>query len=354
MADEGQEKTHEPTERKLDKASEEGQIVKSQELNSLAVLSCGAVGLAILGGPTGTAVGDLLVYCYSNTAPLDMASTQAMGGEAALAIVTACALPLSLIVVGVIAVGLLQTRFRLATKALEPKMERIDPFKGFKNKFMSTQPLMELVKGVAKIVALSVVFWNVIQAQLLVLPSIATMHPRQQLWMIVDLAWEVVLWSLPLLAAVTIVDYTYNHWKHHEDQKMSFQEVKDERKETDGDPLMKAARKQRARQIAMGQMMSRVKEADMVVTNPTHYAVALRYRRDECPAPIIVAMGVDHMALKIREEARKHDIPRIENRPLARTLHAQGKVGKAIPEELFVPVAKVLAIVYRRRRVAAK
>ena len=354
MADDGQEKTHEPTERKLKKAADEGQIVRSQEINSLAVLTCGAVGLALLGGPTGRAVGDLLTYCYTNTAPLDMGSAQALGWEASLAVVKACALPLTLIVVGVLAVSLLQSRFQMAPKALDPKVERLDPFKGFKNKFLSTQPIMELVKGVAKLFALGLIFWNVMKDLLVVLPSISTMHPQQQLWMLVDLAWEVVLWSLPLLAAVAMVDYAYNHWKHHEDQKMSTQEVKDERKETDGDPLLKAARRQRARQIAMGQVMSRVKEADMVVTNPTHYAVALRYRKDDCPAPIIVAMGVDHMALKIREEARKHDIPRIENRPLARALHARGKLGQAIPDELFVPVAKILAIVYRRRRVAAK
>ena len=103
----------------------------------------------------------------------------------------------------------------------------------------------------------------------------------------------------------------------------------------------------------MGQMMAKVQEADLVVTNPTHYAVAIRYNKSEAPAPIIVAMGVDHMALKIREEARKHDIPRIENRPLARALHAKGKVGSVIPEELFQPVAKVLAVVYRRRQLKA-
>lgn len=350
MADDGQEKTHDATERKLEKAAEKGQIVKSQELNSLVVLACGAAGLVLLGGPTGEALGDLLTACYTNTAPLDMPAALGLGRAAARAVATALALPLGLIVLGVLVVGFAQTRFQMATKALEPKPDRLDPIAGFKNRFMSSQPLMELAKGLAKIFALAAVFWNAISDQLTMLPSITTMHPRQQLWLLVDLAWNTVLACLPLIAVVAAADYGYSWWKHQEDNKMSTQEVKDERKDSDGDPHVKAARRQRARQIAMGQLMAKVKEADMVITNPTHYAVAIRYRKDEAPAPIIVAMGVDHMALKIREEARKHDIPRIENRPLARALHAKGKSGQVIPEELFGAVAKVLAVVYRRRR----
>lgn len=353
MADEGQEKTHEPTERKLEKAAEQGNIVKSQELNSLVVLACGASGLALLGRPTSDAMGELLTWCLTNQAALDMGTARELLFMAGEAVAMAIAIPLALIVVGVLVVGFGQTRFKLATKALEPKPDRLDPISGFKNKFLSSQPLMELVKGVTKILALGLVFFHAIRGRLDELPSVVTLHPRQQFWLLVDLAWQVVMWSLPLVAAVAAADYAYSYWKLHEDQKMSTQELKDERKESDGDPHVKAQRRQRARQIAMGQMMAKVQEADLIVTNPTHYAVAIRYNKSEAPAPIIVAMGVDHMALKIREEARKHDIPRIENRPLARALHAKGKVGSVIPEELFQPVAKVLAVVYRRRQLKA-
>jgi flagellar biosynthesis protein FlhB len=350
VSDDGQEKTHDASERKLEKAAEEGQMVKSQELNSLVVLACGAAGLTLLSGPTGDALGELLVWCYSSGTHMDLDAAHQMLSMAARATAIAVALPLGLIVLGVLFIGFAQTRFKLATKALDPKPERLDPIKGFKNRFMSSQPAMELVKGVAKIVALSAVFWNAIEGKIDEMPAIVTLHPRQQLWLLVDTAWDVVMWSLPLVAVVAAADYGYSYWKHQEDNKMSTQELKDERKDSDGDPHVKQARRQRALQIAMGNALRDVHEADMVVTNPTHYAVAIKYDKSKAPAPIIVAMGVDHMALKIREEARKHDIPRIENRPLARALHARGKVGKVIPEELFGPVAKVLAIVYRRRR----
>ena len=131
---------------------------------------------------------------------------------------------------------------------------------------------------------------------------------------------------------------------------MSYQQLKDESKEMEGDPHMKAARKARARQIAFGQTLREVQKADLILTNPTHYAVALRYRAEEASAPTVVAKGVDHMALKIIAEAARHDIPRVENRPLARALYAVAKEGRMIPEEMYGPVAKVLAVILKRRR----
>jgi flagellar biosynthetic protein FlhB len=132
--------------------------------------------------------------------------------------------------------------------------------------------------------------------------------------------------------------------------KMSKQDVKQEMKEQDGDPLIKARRRAMARQIAFGRQLQDVQKADVVLTNPTHYAVAIRYRKEEGDAPIVLARGIDHQALQIRAEAGRHDVPTIENRPLARALHAKSKVGRPIPKDFFGPVAQVLAVVYKRRR----
>ena len=171
-----------------------------------------------------------------------------------------------------------------------------------------------------------------------------------------DLVFTVFLACLPVILVIAVGDYSYQKWKNSEDLKMTDQEVKDQAKQQEGDPQMKGMRKQRARQIAMGQMMSALPEADVVVTNPTHYAVALRYKRGTDEAPIVLAKGVDFLALKIRQEARNLGVPTVEDRPLARALHARVDVNRPIPEDLFGPVAKVLAIIYRRqaRRRAAK
>ncbi|HJN75495.1 MAG TPA: EscU/YscU/HrcU family type III secretion system export apparatus switch protein [Myxococcota bacterium] len=353
MADDsGQEKKHQPTEKRLEDASEKGQIVRSQELSSATVLICGAVALAYGFGPAAEALSELMQWCWSFGGPqsMDLGLATLLLDRSVKAAAIAVAVPLGSICVGVLAVGLAQTRFRLAPKALEPKPERLDPIAGAKQKFFSWTPLMELAKGVSKLAALAGVVAFGMRDRILELPAMAVLPADQQISTLVDLGFDLVLYSVPLMLVIAVADYAYNHWKLNDDLMMTDHELKEERKQQEGDPLMKAARRSRQRLVAMGMGLARVREADLVVTNPTHYAVALRYRKGEAPAPIILAMGVDHMALRIRREARQNDIIRIENRPLARALYAAGKVGEMIPEELFAPVAKVLAVVYKKRR----
>ena len=353
MADDsGQEKTHEPTQKRLEDAAEKGQIVKSQEMSSAAVLLVGAIALAYGFGPAARAMKEFIEWSWTLGGPqtLDMGGANALlmrGGETAA---IAVAVPLGFVFVVVLIVGLAQTRFQLAPKALEPKPERLDPIAGAKQKFFSWTPVMELFKGVSKLAALAAIVYFAMGERILELPAMAVLPADQQLGILVELGFDLVLYSMPLMLVIAVADYAYNHWKLHDDLKMTFQELKEERKQQDGDPMMKAHRRSRQRLIAMGMGLARVKEADFLITNPTHYAVAVRYRKEEAPAPVIVAMGVDHMALKIRKEARQHSIIRIENRPLARALYAAGKVGEMIPEELFAPVAKVLAVVYKKRQ----
>jgi len=352
--DSGQEKQHDATEKKKEDASEKGQIVRSQEMSSTVVLICGAAALAYGFGPASKALAELIEWCWSFGGPqvMDEGNAGLMLDRALETAAIALAVPLGTICVGVLLVGFAQSRFRLATKALEPKFERLDPISGAKQKFFSWTPVMELVKGVSKLSALAAVVYFAMGDRIEELPAMAVLPADAQLGILADLGFDLVLYSLPLMLVIAVADYAYNHWKLNDDLKMTHHELKEERKQQEGDPFMKAARRSRQRLIAMGAGLARVKEADLIITNPTHYAVALRYRKDEAPAPVILAMGVDHMALKIRKEARQHDVIRIENRPLARALYAKGKVGDVIPEELFAPVAKVLAVVYRKRRKA--
>jgi len=165
-----------------------------------------------------------------------------------------------------------------------------------------------------------------------------------------DMAMLVLSRALPVAVILAVLDYSYQWYQNHEQMMMTLQEVKEEHKANEGDPKMKQARRNRARQIAMAQMAQSTARADVVITNPTHFAVALRYRKDEAPAPVVVARGMDAVAQKIKLEARRRDIPTIENRPLARALYASAKVGQMIPESLYGAVARVLAVLWKRRK----
>jgi flagellar biosynthetic protein FlhB len=272
-----------------------------------------------------------------------------LGAQVMREIAVAISVPLSAILVGAIIAGVAQSRFQLAPKALEWKAERLNFAAGFQRMFLSSQPLMELAKSLGKLFLLSWVTWMAVSSRLDMLPSIATVGSIQLFRIMVDLGLTVVMYAIPLLLVLAAADYSYQHWRTNEDQKMTLKEVKDERKDQDGDPIVKAARRARAREYSMGNLLSKVREADVVVTNPTHYAVAIKYDKSVAPAPIILAMGVDHMALKIRQEAMRFDVPRVENRSLARALYATGKLHKIIPDDLYGPVAQVLATIYKRR-----
>lgn len=351
MADDEQEKQHDASERKLQQAAEKGQIVRSQEISSAAVVLSGGAALLAFGPYIGEQFRHISLAAWGgDLSTLSADSAMDLLGFAALTGLSALAPVLAVVVLAILVVGFGQTRFQLATKALEPKPERLNPFPALKQKFFSLQPLIELTKGLLKLGALGGVVWWVMQDRIVALFTMAELPPAAQLAVLGELGKGMLMAAAPLLIVLGIIDYAYNAYKHAEDNKMSTQEVKDERKNEDGDPMVKAQRRAKARQYAMGQAaISAVKEADLVITNPTHYAVAIRYRPAEFPAPIIVAKGLDAIALKIKAEARRHDVVQVENRPLARALHAQGTVGQPIPEGLYQPVAGVLALVYKRR-----
>jgi flagellar biosynthetic protein FlhB len=346
------EKKHEPSEKRWSDAAEKGELPKSADLSSGVVLVAGAAALLLGADFMRRAIEALWVDLYAASGPpvLERADAVALGAQAAQAAGLALALPLGAVILAAVAVNLAQTRAQLAPKALEPKWERLDPFGGFKNLYLSWQPLVELAKGLTKLLLLGAVAWAALRGPGRILPLLAAAEPADQVRVIGELSQRLITASAVLIAAIAAGDYAWTWYRKHQELMLTDRELRDESKERDGDPQRRARQRQRARQIAMGSMLAAVRTADVVVTNPTHYAVALKYDREAHVAPVVVAKGADELALKLRAEARRAGVPRIENRPLARGLYAEVRVGHPIPERWYGPVARVLAVVYARRR----
>lgn len=354
--DSDQERTEEASERRIQQFRDEGRVAQSKELISAVGLFAGAGALVMSLGLFGSGFRHLMDALRAHLGDHDLtrADLLQIATTIGLTIVPPTLLVLAAASFTTIMAGLLLTQFNFATSALEPKFERLDPFANFQQHFMSIQPVVQLVKSCVVGVAVGWAAWAAVEDRLDALPVVAGLGVRGQTAFLVELVVAFLQRVIPVALAVGALDYGWQRYQLAEQMKMTKEEVKQEHKEQEGDPKIKGKRRQRARQIAMGQTLRKVKDADVVVVNPTHYAVALRYRKEEGGAPMVVARGVDHLALKIRAEASRHEIPVIENRPLARALYAQAKLGLPIPAEFYGPVAQLLAVVYRRRAAAAR
>ena len=349
--EDGQEKKHDASDRKWREAAERGQIVRSQDLSSVAVVLAAAAGM-FFGIDYMTEPIRALSVNMLDVSLVELMTIQGALGfwrNALWVVLQAAMVPLLMASMAAVIANLAQSQFQIATKALEPKWERLNAIQGIQSTYFSWTPLVELGKGVGKLVLLGAVVYWAIRDRLDDLPALAWVHPSDLFGLFAELAWWLVLASTPMVLLIGIADYAYNRYQLGEQLKQTDQELKDERKQSEGDPMMRGMRRQFARKLLVGGGLNQVRTADVVVTNPTHYAVALRYDREKDIAPVVVAKGVDHLAKKIREEALRTGVPRIEDRPLARALFAQVPLDYPIPEELYAPVAKVLAVLARRR-----
>jgi flagellar biosynthetic protein FlhB len=348
----GQEKKHEPSERRWEDAADRGELPRSADLSGAVVLGAGIAALMIAAPLIRDALAGVFAATLAADGPprLDRGGALVLFAQAARGVGLAVAAPLGAVSLAAIAVGWIQTRGHLATKGLEVHWERLDPISGFQNAYASMTPIVELVKGLLKIGVLAWLAWIALAEPARVLPTLAAVHPSDQIGVWLDLAKSAGLYVLLGAALIGLSDFGWTWWRKSQDLMMTDQEAKDDHKEREGDPQKRSRQRQRARQIALGGMIAAVRKADVVVTNPTHYAVALVYERGKHAAPIVVAKGTDEIALKLRAAAREAGVPRIEDRPLARGLFARVKVGHPVPEDLYGPVARVLAVVYARRR----
>lgn len=351
----GEERTEAATPRKLQHLRDEGRVSKSAEVNSAAALLTGIVALYAFGGDTWhrlrAYLGDLLVALarpdLTDTALMELAIAAFTVFFAALA-----PLLIAMPVVGVVAsVG--QVGFLLSGKSIQPKLENISPLTGFKRLF-SVRILVELLKTSLK---LGIVGWLLYRAYLDSFPmflSLASADLSGALRLFVDTAFSTALTVGAAFLVLAVLDYGYQRWEFLRGARMTKQELKEEYRQSEGAPEIRAAIRRRQRRMAMSRMMQNVPKADVVVTNPTHFAVALSYRGDEMAAPKVIAKGQDLIAQRIKQIAREHNVPVVENKPLAQALYKTVEVDQEIPYDLFQAVAQVLAYIYALKRRPAR
>ena len=349
--DGGQEKTFEPTAKRVRDFRERGEVPKSQEVLAAAGLTVGFAVLYYWMASLALGMSNVFIISYTDIADHDFSI--AMAEEIGGAVLDLCAFmilpPLCFMWLGAAVVGLIQGRLAFPKDPIKFSPDKLNPINGFKEKFMSAKPLIDLLKSVLKLALIGGLILVAIWEQRGRLPALVSQPPAATVDGLEFVAWLVILRALPVAYLVAIIDYAYEWYRNYEKMKMTREEIKEETKTMEGDPHAKAARKRRQQEIAYARTIQKVQDADVVITNPDHYAVALRYRREEGPAPMVVAKGVDHLAQRIKAEARKHDIPQVENRPLARRLFRTVKQGQAIPEDLYAVVAKILAVIWKRR-----
>lgn len=349
MADEN--KTEEPTEKRLREAFAEGNFAKTPDINVVFVLIAAFGALAFSARAQSVRIAEIAVSIFSGLGKFAIKEdgigewTRISAGVMfglVLPMGAACALASLL-------AGGLQTGFRLTPKVLEPKLSRLNPAEGFKRLF-SAQSWVKLGTDALKLGIVALMLWGSVKS-ILSDPIFYTPVALPRLGdVILESATKLLGRFILALGAVAAINYIYARRKVMRDLRMTKQEVKEEHRSAEGDPHVRAARRAMARRLMQKQMLSAVPIADVVVTNPTHFAVALRYERGTDKAPIVLAKGENIFALRIKALARKHEVPTVENRPVARMLFKYGKVGKPIPMEMYKAVAEILAFVYRTHR----
>jgi flagellar biosynthetic protein FlhB len=348
MAGDDQEKTESATPKRRREAREEGQVARSPEVLTAFVLAAGVLGLWVGAGNIYAELRALSVdLLRTGDGPeLTGAATVALAVRVVGALVRALAPLLLAALVGGIAGNVVQVGFLVSFKALEPNWGRLDPFKGLKNLFQKAK-IVDLVKNILKVVLVGWVAYLAVRGRLGEIPYLTDLPTRGFLVYLLELGFAILKYVLLVYVAIALLDYAFQRWQFEERIKMSKQEVKDEYKDTEGDPLIKSRIRSLQREMARRRMMAEVPKSDVVVTNPTHFAVALRYDPAEMDAPRVVAKGADRVAERILELAREHRVPLYEAPPIARALYREAELGDPIPADLFQAVAEILAHVYR-------
>lgn len=343
-------KTEDPTPKKIEKAREKGQVAQSQEIKSWAILLGGAMGLLVLapGIMEGIKRTGMPFLEAPHSIALDPMHLRFLLSDILLKVLWDLGPLLGLLLVIALASNLGQTGLLMAKSKLKPELNKISFKKGFKSKF-SVRQLVEFTKGMIKISLVAAVALSLavpFMGDLALAPTTDFVFTLKRLHLI-------ALWlfggTVAVMTVIAVLDFAYQKYNHTKQLRMTRQEVKDEHKQSEGDPHVKAQIRKIRTERARQRMMAAVPEADVVVTNPTHYAVALVYKIDEMAAPRLVAKGMDSLALRIRSLAEESDVPIVENPPLARALYAAVELDEEIPPEHFKAVAEVIGYVMRLR-----
>ena len=347
MADDNDasDKTEDPTQKRLDDAHDRGDVVKSQEINTWFVIAGATLVLSTFSGSIGSGILVPLRNLIANSWMIhtDGPGLLALSQSLEYAVVAALGVPLLMLALAAIAGNMIQHRLVWSAESLTPKFSKISPGAGAKRIF-GKQAAANFGKGLFKLIALGAVMIAILWPERHRLESMVKFDPAAILGATTSLTLQLMGAVVAMLAIVAIADYFFQYRQWYERQKMSLQEQKEEFKQSEGDPHIKGKIRQLRQQRMKKRMMAAVPKASVIITNPTHYAVALSYERG-MPAPICVAKGIDTIALKIREIAKAHDIPIVENVPLARALHASVQIDDEIPVEHYHAVAQIIGYV---------
>jgi len=344
----GGEKTEKGTPKKRQDARKKGQVAKSAELSGAVVLLSAVLSLSMFGGFIKERLMSLYTDVFLNRLTMEVTTNNVTSllSEYGLQIFIILAPLLGITFILAIIVNVAQVGFMTTGEGLTPKFSKLNPIKGFKNIF-SMRSFVEFLKSVFKLVVISYLVYSSLWGEKGSFASLSHMSMEGIFKFAASMTLNLGIKIGAALLIMAALDYMYQRYEHEKSLKMSKQDIKDEYKKSEGDPLIKGKIRERQRRMAMQRMMQEVPKADVIITNPTHFAVALKYDGSQMEAPTIVAKGQDFVALRIRELAKEHGVMTMENKPLARALFQRAEIGDIVPADLFQAVAEVLAYVYR-------
>jgi flagellar biosynthesis protein FlhB len=347
-------RSEDPTAKRLDDALQRGDVAKSAEVSTWFVIGGAAIMLAAFSGPMSTTLSTTMrgIVANAHQIPVDGRGLIAMAARIEYEVIAAIGLPLALLMLAGIAGNMIQHRLVWSAESLTPKFSKISPLAGVKRLF-SLQAVANFIKGLIKIAVLGAVMTALLWPQRHRLEGLVQVDLLGTLLLTKSLALQMVGAVVAILFLVAAADFVFQYRQWFERQKMSMRELKDEFKQSEGDPMIKGKIRQLRQQRMRKRMMAAVPKASVIITNPTHYAIALQYDKG-MEAPVCVAKGTDLMALKIREIATVHSVPIVENPPLARALHATVEIDEEIPTEHYKAVAEVIGYVMKLRRAAGR
>jgi flagellar biosynthetic protein FlhB len=341
-------KTEEPTAKRLADAFEKGDIVKSQEVNNWVAVAAGATVLAMFGGPMSRHFAQLLqsFIARPETYDPDPDALLALARGLFMQVGAILSMPALLFVGAALAGHVLQNRPSFHLDKLQPKLDKLNPLAGLKRLFGGSA-IANFLKGLAKLLIVGVAAFAVLWPERMKLGLLMGAEPAMLLPVTLSLSIKVLSTALAILGVVAVMDYVMQRRSFYKRNRMTKQEVRDEQRQSEGDPLVKGKIKQIRAERSRRRMMAKVPEATVIVTNPTHYAIALQYETGKNIAPVCLAKGIDQVALRIREVAKAHDIPIVEDPPLARVLYATVDLDQEVPPEHYKAVAGIIGYVLR-------
>jgi len=345
----GQEKTESATPKKRQEARKKGQVARSTEISSAMILMASLGFFYFGGGWLFWNMSEFIKGIYQNIDTLRIYNTTDAGAFSAdviyrlLSVLLPFLLPIA--VAGLVA-NVLQVGFQFHKEGMEPKLSKLNPISGMK-RLVSLKSLVELSKSILKIIFIGSIAYLTVKSDMNAFPNLIHQEVGQILVFIARVSLKICFFVCLALIILSVLDFLYQRWQHEEDLKMTKQEVKDEQKQTHGDPKVKSRIRSMQLEMARRRMMEAVPEADVVITNPTHFAVALKFNAQEMIAPLVLAKGAGYVAQRIKEIAAQNQIPMVEDKPLAQALYKMVELGDYIPAELYRAVAEVLAYVYR-------